>query len=435
MSLIKKKIFYLSIFIYSIFFLGFIFNENSIGSGGYNGDLLWMWKNFSIFKNNSLINSINSYDFTGNRTPLLYIINILFNPFINQIEQYRMSIFVFSFLGPITLYLFLKNKFLNVNKETILLISSFLVLSPFYRSSAIWGLEINYGIISSILSIYFLNILKEEKKFSSLFLTILFSSLCVYFDQKLIIIPIYCMVNIYKTCVKRDIYYALLIYLLFSLPFIYLIKIWGGIVPKQTQTFNPEALNSILNLKFHYYNIGYGSTLIACYLLPLIALFKKISISNFTEFLENNIKIIVIPCGLYIAVFLYFDGYEMAQTVLPTNVLTNTTYGLGFINKFSHILFESINHQKIFLSLSFIFSWVVLLYSISEKIFSWYLGFYFFVISLALTPLMQEYFDPYVFLFGLLFIGKNIKIVPMGPLYAFFILFFYLSFAVFFYNT
>ena len=95
----------LTILIYVSYFLGFFFNENSIGSGGYGGDLSWIWKNFELYKNNNLIDAINHNEFYGNRTPLLYVINILFNPFIDSIDSYRLSIFIVSLLGPLILYL------------------------------------------------------------------------------------------------------------------------------------------------------------------------------------------------------------------------------------------------------------------------------------------------------------------------------------------
>ena len=40
----------LSILVFISYILGFVINENSIGSGDYNGDLRWIWENFQIFK-------------------------------------------------------------------------------------------------------------------------------------------------------------------------------------------------------------------------------------------------------------------------------------------------------------------------------------------------------------------------------------------------
>ena len=62
-------LFILTILIFASYILGFIINENSIGSGGYNGDLVWIWDNFEIFKSENIFSAIKSEDFFGNRTP------------------------------------------------------------------------------------------------------------------------------------------------------------------------------------------------------------------------------------------------------------------------------------------------------------------------------------------------------------------------------
>lgn len=66
----------LSLLIVISYFLGFVFSENSTGSGGYDGDLGWIWENFEIFKNENLLQAIKSDNFFGNRTALLYVLNI-----------------------------------------------------------------------------------------------------------------------------------------------------------------------------------------------------------------------------------------------------------------------------------------------------------------------------------------------------------------------
>jgi len=125
----KTKIYiinFLTLLIYSSFVLGFIFNENSIGSGDYGGDLQWMWINFEIYKTNDLWTAIHHPDFFGNRTPLLYILHILFNPFINNIDTYRFTVFCISFIGPIIFYLCLKQRFKDTDKFILFFISSFI---------------------------------------------------------------------------------------------------------------------------------------------------------------------------------------------------------------------------------------------------------------------------------------------------------------------
>ena len=67
MNKIEKIItIFFSILIITSYFFGFFFQENSIGSGGYNGDLVWMWKNFEIFKND--LNSKKGFFSSSNVT-------------------------------------------------------------------------------------------------------------------------------------------------------------------------------------------------------------------------------------------------------------------------------------------------------------------------------------------------------------------------------
>lgn len=158
----KLSVYILILSIYFSYFFGFFYNENSIGSGGYGGDLEWMWENFEIFKNNSLLDAINHKDFFGNRTPLIYIINILFNPFIYNIDYYRFSIFIISLITPLIFYKCLIIKFGRSQKLLIFLISLIVLLSPYFRTTAYWGMEINYSIISLLATYYYY--LKIKKK-------------------------------------------------------------------------------------------------------------------------------------------------------------------------------------------------------------------------------------------------------------------------------
>ena len=190
-------IIFLSTLIYFSFFLGFYFGENSIGSGGYNGDLLWMWQNLEIYKNNNFYDAIHHPEFFGNRSPLnIYILHAYLNPFISDLDSYRVTVFILSLIAPIIFYICLIQKFTNTNKIVLFFISSFILLSPFYRTSAYWGLEVNYAITTMLLSVYFFKYFKKKKKLnnSNLYFLITLltftSSLCIYFDQKFLIIPL-----------------------------------------------------------------------------------------------------------------------------------------------------------------------------------------------------------------------------------------------------
>ena len=84
-----------------------------------------------------------------NRTPLLYILHKLFNPFVGSEISYRRSVFIFSLITPVLFYLCLKQKFRETENLILILITSTIFLSPYFRTSAFWGLEENFGIVFS----------------------------------------------------------------------------------------------------------------------------------------------------------------------------------------------------------------------------------------------------------------------------------------------
>jgi len=400
--------FILGLSVYISYFLSYFFGENSIGSGGYNGDLTWIWNNFDIFKNNNLIDSINHEKFYGNRTPLLYILNIYFNPFINDIDNYRLSLFIFFLTCPILLFFTLKNYFPKSNYFILFFISSFLLLSPYFRSSSVWGQEINYGIFSLLLSFFYFTKFKIKQNLSNFFLVIFFSSLCVYFDQKLLIVPLYMFLHIiFQTKISIIMKASsCFLYFIFSVPFIYLITIWGGVVPSLTQETNFHSFNSYNNFNLHFYHIGFASTLIALYLIPLILLKKKINFIIVIDFVKSNIFLIFIPFITYLLFYINYDWYDLLQSKLYVTPSGNT-YGLGFVNKLGLILFDEIYLRKIFTYFAFLISWIIIVFAIRLKVTKWFLINYFFLISLILLPIMQEYFDPYIFLLSILMSDKE----------------------------
>ena len=394
--------------IYVSYFFSFIFNENSIGSGGYYGDLNWIWQNFEIFKSNNLLDAINDENFFGNRTPLFYIINIFLNPFIDDIDSYRLSVFIFFIISPIILYFTLKNYFPNDNQFTLFCISSFLLLSPYFRSSSVWAQEINYGILSLIITFFYYIKYKHSKSFFNLFFIILFSSLCVYFDQKLLIVPLFCFYNIIidnKLNLKFKLI-SILLYFIYALPFVYLITVWGGIVPSLTQEKNFHSFNSYENFNFHFYHIGYAATMIALYLIPLIILKNKVSLEIINNFLKKNYLIIILPISIYIFLYIFFDWYDLVQSKQYLDQ-SGKSYGLGFVNKLGIIFFSDLSLRKAFTYFAFFGSWLITIYAISIKATSWFIIIYFFFISLILLPIMQEYFDPYIFLLSFLMAGNS----------------------------
>ena len=408
----KKFCIFLIFIAYLSYFLGFFLDENSIGSGGYKGDLSWMWKNFEIFKNNTLLDSITHNDFFGNRTPLLYLINFLFNPFINDIYLYRLSIFIFSLLGPIIFYHCLILRFRNTQKEILMLISSIVLLSPFYRTTAYWGMEINYAIISMLLTYYFylkIDFKSSKIKYHYLFAIIFFSSLVIYFDQKFVFIPIVIFFKVLTCKINLEQKFFMMVsYIMLSLPYLFLIYTWEGIVPSATQNVNQNTITKInrLNL-FHLEHLGYASTMIAFYILPLLIFFKKNISFHMKNFFTNKLNYLFITLSV---VYLFFVINNLDFQYYTGEKHSRYNYGLGITHKVSILFFENLLLREFFTYISFFISWVIICFYIEKKIMDILIFTFFFIISLFLFPIMQEYFDLVITLTAILLLQNQFEI-------------------------
>ena len=175
-------VFSLSSIILIYFFYGFFTNENAAGAGGYNGDFKLIWQNLTLFKEGIIVN-LNNYNYNDSRPPLSYILHILLNPFTYNIEVFRLSNFLISFLIPFLLYFSIKEKYSYLDKSLILLLSLTVTLSPYFRTTSFWALGENYGLIFLLLSYLTYTNLKKNlinytlsKKLLIIFFLCLFSS-------------------------------------------------------------------------------------------------------------------------------------------------------------------------------------------------------------------------------------------------------------------
>ncbi len=402
-----------------LFLIGFFFQENSAGAGGFKGDFQNVWNNLSIFKNNDFKEGlkatagIGEIKYASSRTPLIYILNAYLNPFAGSKNVYILSIFFFSIFIFFLFYLSLKKKYKNEYQSPyIVFLSCLILLSPYFRTSSYWGLEENFGIFAVLLSFIFFMKVKEMNKTTSnydIFLLALFSSLGVYFDHKLVVIPFYFLFNLLlevKISLRKK-FNLSLFYLIFSIPFIYLINLWGNIIPVRDAELRGTLQTVYLE------NIGFALTIIAFYMVPFLFL-KEQSLLNI---LKNKIKntnfyIILIILIAYVLVLINF------------NIIEKEFLGNGIIYKFSIIVFSNFELSKIFLYISFFISALIIyLYIDSPK--DYIFIFYLVLSSILVTPLLQEYFDPLILILILLFFNTRIFLNYKGLffIYSYFLIF------------
>ena len=382
------------------YFLGFYMGENSAGAGGYDGDFKKIWNNIKIFLENDLETSIQHSDYNDSRAPTPYIFHEIFNPFVKSEISFRRSVFAVSTILPVLFYLCLRKKFKKEKNLVLILLSSTILLSPYFRTSAYWGLGENYGLIFLLLTYLTSDILDkpiEELRFKiylKLITVILFSSLCFYFDQKLIIIPLICFFKIFFSKNSNKIkLYSLFCYSLFSLPYIYFMTLWGSLIPTGAAVARDVGEELFLD------QVGFALTIIAFYLLPIL-LFKGEKLSILIKNLLTN----KINYFLFIFFILYLI-YLVLFSYLNLNIL-----GKGIVFKVSLILFEDYFHRLIFIYISFLISMFIILIYCNGILKDLYILGYFLLLSVLLFPIFQEYFDPLILLLVFTFFSTKIYI-------------------------
>jgi len=401
MKIIKKEDFFVlffSLLIFLSFVIGFILNENSAGAGKIDGELIW--KNLQLFKE-SIFDSLDSSEYSDSRTPVAYILHVLLNPFIETQYQFRLSVLYISLLCPIAFYFALREKYKNTNKYLIFLISSLILLSPYFRTTAFWGLGENYAILCVLISYIlfrkgnFSNASINNKTIIILFFLSLSSSLCVYFDQKLLIIPFVVFVSIiFNRKINNKIKNLItFFYFLFATPFLYLIFFWEGILP-------PSALGARqVGVKFNIFNIGYVSTIISFYFFPFLFFQKEKFVSTFLIFFKRENLIY----------FILFLGY-LFLLIFYSNFSDVPFQGNGVVHKFIFLALTNINLQFICTLFFFYISWIILNIFLKNEIFDKIIIYYFLIISFFIYPVYQEYFDPLIIVLIFTFFQKKIII-------------------------
>ena len=410
------KLFSFALILLSVlsFFIGFIYGENSAGAGTFFGDFELLWKNLQTFINNDLsvaigfTSNLDHENYQSSRTPLFYIFHKYFNPFVGNKISYVRSVYFFSFLAPILFYLCLKQKFKKEENLLLILITCTIFLSPYFRTSSFWGLEENFGIISLLLSFIFLKKFLSNKDTSKdyylLFLITFISSLCLYFDQKLAIIPLICFLQIFFSNKNFNLkIYSILFYFIFSLPYIYLITIWGSIIP------SGDASARGIGDRLYFSHLGYASTIIAFYLLPLIFYKKENFINLLKKFfkLKKNYYSISI-FFIYLFYLIFFYEYE-----------SELRLGKGFIHKTAILFFNEIIFQKIFIYFSFFVSWLIILIYLENNLKDKLIIFYFFLLSLVIWPILQEYFDPVIIIMAFTFFNSKLILNYKNSIFLF----------------
>ena len=183
------NLFLIYILFLSSLIIGLFFNEDFAGGARIDYELHKIAVESFI---KTLIFIFKLWQIKNTHSPF-FIIFLLFLIEHNQLFGRIFYLFLSSLI-PIVFYFILKIKY-KISSLLLFIISNFLLLSPYYRSTSIWPGDETISLVFLCLSIFYYfkyqNTSKVNPSFKYLILNIFFLSICCYFR------PIYCLFAIF----------------------------------------------------------------------------------------------------------------------------------------------------------------------------------------------------------------------------------------------
>ena len=279
---------YIVIFLISVsFFLGYYFQENATGGGPEFYEL--SWPIIQNFKEDFVYTIKNYGTFRDYTIPFLHILNAYINPFSNDIKNFQLSVTIISFTIFLLFVLILKKNYKHINYIDIFLTATVILLLPFFRTSAFWGKNENFGWLFFLLALYFFSEIKKNTSKSLNnrdFLNIIFfcftSSCALYARQALVFLPIsYLLYLFFNKADKKIIMTSMISFAVFAVPALILILIWGNVFDLKN---NPGFFEWWINPKHILKNLPILLSFFGFYFLPILI------IEFFDSGLKNLIK-------------------------------------------------------------------------------------------------------------------------------------------------
>jgi len=348
--ILNKKVllkFFIICLISVSFFLGYFLRENAVG-GGLEFYAM-EWPIIQSFKKDFLF-TINNYGLMHDYTmPFPHMMNAYLNPFSDNATNFQLANTIISFLIFIIFAIVLKKIFLHINFVDILLISSVFLILPFFRTSAFWGKQENYGWLFLIIAFYFFSEIKKDisKNPSSRdILNIVFfcltSACALYSRQALFFLPIsYLLYLFFNNANKKIIITSIISFAVFSIPGFLLIWTWGGVF-HEVPGMEPwgSFLGGWINYNHILKNLPILLNFFGFYLLPILMIeFLNLGFKDFFHryFKSFFFALIILIFLSQINLLNYLGDYTLAGgAVLKVNYLIQKN------NFFLLLIFSSI---------------------------------------------------------------------------------------------
>ncbi len=405
----KNQYLIIFFFFYLSVIFGFYFNEDNLG--GAANDSIYHFKITEKFNEDFYLTFLQF----GNRevgmgtrnSPIFWIFLSFFEKFITYDVIRIINTFVI-FVIAVIFYKSLIIKFKNVSQTHIIVLSTFMFLSPSLRSLGIWPYSLLWGLLFFSLSVYYFLKFKDNLDFRKSLIILLNVIVASYIYPSFCVFYIFYLFEISKKFKNKKNYIWGLLFLsfIFSLPCLFYLMSKDFFTSFQNAQGMEMSLMQSLNISNKILII---STISVYLLLPVLN-FKELFLKlKKLSFKHSNFLIFIIVVNFYFFNFPY------------------DVWGGGFFHKLSHLL---LNNNYLFF-LSALVSIFIIFLTIDKK-FKNYLLLVLLILYNPQFTIYIKYFDPLVFILFLTLFDFDLKKHFFRKSYAFYqfygvIIFYYLA--------
>ena len=375
--------------------IGFFFNEDSSGSGGFIADFNNTWDYVEVLKKSFFV--LPSQWVV--HTPLHFIIISKVYILIENKYFIRLIFCIISILIPFLFYLCLKTNYPDENKNNLLTLASLTFLFPSFRSGAIWANDHITALFFFLLFLIFFLKWNKESNFQALtgntYLQLIFLALAVYTRQYYVLIYIYCMYVYFKKFSLFNFLKISLIVFIFAIPGFFLIF------------FDPILLKVTFDTKL-YNTVLISSSILSFYLIPIFFITLLLNREKFAIKKKQQLLFILVSIIIILSLSIFFNY--------------NHRIGGGYFLKLSYLL---TNNEVLFLISSAI--GLVLLFNLAKESNDNILLICLLIFGFSAHMIFQKYFEPMFFFIFFLMIKSSIPKIFLQNIKNVYFLFFYLG--------
>tara|TARA_B100001093_G_scaffold63804_1_gene53717 strand:- start:736 stop:1365 length:630 start_codon:yes stop_codon:yes gene_type:complete len=203
-----------------------------------------------------------------------------------------------------------------------------------------------------------------------------------------------------------------------SLPVLYLLYIWGGLLPPMDQLGRDVHLG-----KFNFQHLGYALSIILFYVFPFILCsFDIKKVKQLIIFKDNSEKLIFCFILFYLIYFIFF--YDISNDIM---------LGKGVFYKLSILITKNIFYQKIILAIFILLAFKVIMFFFEKNFLNFFALSFFSFTPILYRPILQEYYDPIILILILTFFNTKFLITYKNLIILFIYFSSFLVFANYYY--